>query len=273
MKTEDLSPTSTSAEFLKVVTALKRHLLYLREMGITILPSSLAQPSADPLSADRQGRGRGRARINEVLQQPVSQAEALHHRQMALQEIRNRIGDCHRCKLHTNRTHLVFGTGNPMADLVFVGEAPGEDEDLQGEPFVGKAGQLLNKMIQAMGLKREQVYIANIVKCRPPNNRNPEPDEIASCEPFLIEQLGVIKPSVICALGNFAAQTLLRTRVKISQLRGKFNDYQGIKVMPTFHPAYLLRNPQDKRLVWEDLQKVMAELKKIQQLARTGSSA
>jgi DNA polymerase len=154
----------------------------------------------------------------------------------------------------------VFGAGNPEADLVFVGEAPGEEEDLQGKPFVGKAGQLLTKMIQAMGLARDEVYIANIIKCRPPRNRNPMPDEIESCEPFLVAQLNAIRPRTICALGTFAAQTLLRTQEKISRLRGRFHDYHGIPVMPTYHPAYLLRNPEDKRLVWEDMQKIMEHL-------------
>jgi DNA polymerase len=157
----------------------------------------------------------------------------------------------------------VFGTGNPQAKLVFVGEAPGRDEDLQGEPFVGLAGQLLNKIIQAIQLGREQVYIGNIIKCRPPENRNPEPDEIMACEPFLIKQLQVIRPKLICALGAFAAQTLLKTEEKISSLRGKFHEYQGIPLMPTYHPAYLLRNPNRKREVWEDMKKIKREYDKL----------
>jgi DNA polymerase len=157
----------------------------------------------------------------------------------------------------------VFGTGNPQAKLVFVGEAPGRDEDLQGEPFVGLAGQLLNKIIQAIQLSREQVYIGNIIKCRPPENRNPEPDEIMACEPFLIKQLQVIRPKLICALGAFAAQTLLKTEEKISSLRGKFHEYQGIPLMPTYHPAYLLRNPNRKREVWEDMKKIKREYDKL----------
>lgn len=177
-----------------------------------------------------------------------------------LNAIRKELGDCTRCKLHSGRNNLVFGVGNPEAELVFVGEGPGRDEDLKGEPFVGKAGQLLTRIIEAMGLKRQDVYIANIIKCRPPNNRNPEPDEISTCEPFLKKQLEAIHPRVICALGTFAAQTLLKTDSKISQLRGKFHYYEGIKVMPTFHPAYLLRNPREKRKVWEDMQQVMVEL-------------
>lgn len=175
--------------------------------------------------------------------------------------LREDIGDCTRCKLHSSRTNLVFGEGNPQARLMFVGEAPGEEEDRLGRPFVGKAGQLLTKIIRAMGFERNEVYIANILKCRPPGNRNPEPDEIATCEPFLIKQAAIIHPMVICALGTFAAQTLLGTDRKISALRGRFHDYHGIKLMPTFHPAYLLRNPGEKRKVWEDMQLVMEVLK------------
>jgi DNA polymerase len=179
-----------------------------------------------------------------------------------LQEIRDEIGDCRRCKLCSTRKNIVFGTGSPNAALMFVGEAPGADEDTQGQPFVGRAGQLLTKMIQAMGLSREEVYIANIIKCRPPENRNPQPDEIASCRPFLLKQIEAIRPKIICALGTFSAQTLLETQQKISALRGKFHDYHGVKVLPTFHPAYLLRNPNEKKSVWEDLKKIMEELKK-----------
>ena len=178
-----------------------------------------------------------------------------------LSRVREDLGDCKRCKLHPTRTRIVFGVGNPEAELVFVGEAPGRDEDLQGEPFVGRAGQLLTKMISAMGYSRDRVYIANIIKCRPPENRNPEPDEIASCEPFLIRQLGAIRPKVICALGKFAAQTLLKTEEKISSLRGRWFVYQGIRILPTYHPAYLLRNPEEKRVVWEDLQKILTALR------------
>jgi DNA polymerase len=178
-----------------------------------------------------------------------------------LQALRDVIGDCQRCKLAPHRTNLVFGVGNPRADLVFVGEGPGRDEDEQGEPFVGRAGRLLTEIItKGMRLAREDVYIANVVKCRPPENRNPEPDEVASCEPFLLRQLDLIRPRVIVALGKFAVQTLLQTKAPISRLRGQWHDYRGIKLMPTFHPAYLLRNPGEKRLVWEDIKQVMAEL-------------
>lgn len=178
-----------------------------------------------------------------------------------LQELREAIGDCRRCKLWPGRTHLVFGVGNPQAKLMFIGEGPGRDEDLQGEPFVGRAGQLLTDIItKGMGLKREDVYIANVVKCRPPENRNPEPDEVASCEPFLKKQIDLVRPEIIIALGKFAVQTLLQTKAPITKLRGNWHSYHGIKLMPTFHPAYLLRNPGDKKLVWEDIKKVIKEM-------------
>ena len=175
----------------------------------------------------------------------------------ALAAVRADIGDCTRCKLHTlGRSQIVFGVGNPQADLMFVGEAPGADEDIQGVPFVGRAGQLLTKIIEAIDLKREDVYIANVIKCRPPQNRNPEPDEVEKCEPFLFKQIDIIKPKVIVALGKFGAQTLLRTLEPISRLRGRVFDYRGSKLIPTFHPAYLLRNPSSKREVWEDMKLV-----------------
>jgi DNA polymerase len=175
----------------------------------------------------------------------------------ALSATRADIGDCTRCKLHgLGRRQIVFGVGNPDADLMFVGEAPGADEDIQGVPFVGRAGQLLTKIIEAINLTRDDVYIANVIKCRPPQNRNPEPDEVATCEPFLFRQVDAIKPKVIVALGKFAAQTLLRTEDPISRLRGRLFDYRGAKLIPTFHPAYLLRNPSAKREVWEDMKLV-----------------
>ncbi len=180
----------------------------------------------------------------------------------ALASVRAHIGDCTRCKLHTlGRKQIVFGVGNPEADLMFVGEAPGGDEDIQGIPFVGRAGQLLTKIIEAIDLEREEVYIANVIKCRPPQNRNPEPDEVQTCEPFLFQQIDIIKPRVIVALGKFAAQALLRTDAPISRLRGRIFDYRGAKLIPTFHPAYLLRNPESKREVWEDMKLVRSLLK------------
>ena len=174
-----------------------------------------------------------------------------------LDQVRRELGDCQRCKLCTGRKNIVFGTGNPRAELVFVGEGPGENEDLQGVPFVGAAGDLLTKMIEAMGFRRDDIYICNVVKCRPPGNRNPEPDEIAACEPFLRAQLAAIQPKVVVALGKFAAQTLLRDSTPITRMRGAWRVYEGIQLMPTFHPAYLLRNPAEKRKAWEDLQAVM----------------
>jgi uracil-DNA glycosylase family 4 len=180
----------------------------------------------------------------------------------SLSAVRADIGDCTRCKLHAQgRRQIVFGVGNPEADLMFVGEAPGADEDIQGIPFVGRAGQLLTKIIEAINLKREDVYIANVIKCRPPGNRNPEQDEVDTCEPFLFQQIDIIKPKVIVALGTFAARTLLRTLDPISRLRGRVYDYRGARLIPTFHPAYLLRNPSAKREVWEDM-KVVRELLK-----------
>ncbi len=179
----------------------------------------------------------------------------------ALSAIRADIGDCTRCKLHTlGRKQVVFGVGNPQADLMFVGEAPGADEDVQGEPFVGRAGQLLTKIIEAIDLRRDDVYIANVIKCRPPQNRNPEQDEVETCEPFLFQQIDVIKPKVIVALGTFAARALLRTLDPISRLRGRVFAYRGAKLIPTFHPAYLLRNPSSKREVWEDMKLVRSLL-------------
>ena len=177
-----------------------------------------------------------------------------------LLRIREDLGECTRCKLHKHRHTIVFGDGNPKAELVFVGEGPGADEDAQGLPFVGRAGKLLTQMIEAMGLERKDVYICNVVKCRPPENRTPEDDEVSTCSPFLFRQLEVISPKVIVCLGAVAAKTLLRTNRGISQFRGQWLDYRGSKLMSTYHPAYLLRNPNAKGEVWKDLQKVMAVL-------------
>jgi DNA polymerase len=190
-------------------------------------------------------------------------AEVAGQPKLTLEVIREDLGDCTRCKLHPTRKNIVFGVGNPHANLMFIGEAPGFDEDQQGEPFVGKAGQLLTKMIIAMGLAREDVYIANILKCRPPQNRNPEPDEIEQCEPFLRKQIDAIAPRILVALGKFAAQTLLRSDAPISALRGHWKTYQGIPLMPTFHPAFLLRSPDKKREAWSDLQLVMGEMRRL----------
>jgi len=194
-----------------------------------------------------------------------------------LEDIRQVIGDCARCRLCEGRNNIVFGVGNPKAELLFVGEAPGRDEDLKGEPFVGRAGQLLTKIIEAMGFQRSEVYIANVVKCRPPENRNPAPDEIAACSPFLFKQIELIQPKVLVGLGTFAVQTLLATEDKITGLRGKLHRWpnavvqkilniqlplESIHFMPTYHPAFLLRNPNMKKPVWEDMKIVMQELGK-----------
>ncbi len=181
-----------------------------------------------------------------------------------LASIRTDIGDCTRCKLHAlGRKQIVFGTGSPQASLMFVGEAPGGDEDVQGIPFVGRAGQLLTKIIEAIDLRREDVYIANVIKCRPPENRNPEPDEVETCQPFLFRQIDAIGPRVIVTLGTFATRALLQTADPISKLRGRVFDYRGAKLIPTFHPAFLLRSPERKRDVWEDMKKARALLKEL----------
>lgn len=178
-----------------------------------------------------------------------------------LEDLRKQVVNCRQCALYKSRTNPVFGAGNPKAKLVFVGEAPGKEEDLKGLPFVGEAGQLLERIIEAMKLRRQDVYICNVLKCRPPENRSPLPAEIISCQDYLRQQLELIRPKVICCLGKFAAQTLLNEQA-ITKIRGTFHEYLGIKVMPTFHPAYLLRNPEAKALVWQDMQEIMAELKR-----------
>jgi DNA polymerase len=242
MRSDTLSPCKDQkpdlAELREMVIGLRHYLEDERNLGLEGWPRVSSPSGAESFSAPATGHS-------------LTPAE--------LPAVRAELGDCRRCKLHPHRTQIVFGTGNPQAKLVFIGEAPGRDEDLQGEPFVGQAGQLLTKIIQAIQLRREEVYIANIIKCRPPQNRNPEPDEIAACEPFLIKQLHVIRPRIICALGTFAAQTLLKTEEKISSLRGNFHEYQGILLMPTYHPAFLLRNPGRKREVWEDMKKIKKE--------------
>jgi uracil-DNA glycosylase family 4 len=229
-------------------TQLAEHLKFAAELGVT----------GTRRDAAWRTRGRG-VPAEQPAPQPVVFSKSPAD---ALAAIRADIGDCTRCKLHTlGRTQVVFGVGNPNADLMFVGEAPGGDEDIQGMPFVGRAGQLLTKIIEAIGLTRDDVYIANVIKCRPPQNRNPEPDEVETCEPFLFRQIDTIQPKVIVALGKFAAQALLRTDAPISRLRGRVFDYRGAKLIPTFHPAYLLRNPSSKREVWEDMKVARGLLK------------
>jgi uracil-DNA glycosylase len=250
-----MGDVSSQARIAEVATALRTYVEHQRELGEAGFPCT---PSVPPPAA--------RPPVREPAPPTAAPAVdmfAAHELRAAgsLDALRAHIGDCRRCKLAPHRTQLVFGVGNPRARLVFVGEAPGRDEDIRGEPFVGRAGQLLTEIItKGMKLRREDVYIANVIKCRPPDNRNPEPDEVASCEPFLLRQLEIIAPEVIVALGKFAAQSLLRTTAPIGQLRGRWYDYHGIRLMVTFHPAYLLRNPADKRVVWEDIQKVMRVL-------------
>lgn len=248
---------NTSEEIRTIAKEMSARLRWYQEMGIDVWRQDAASKPVDRCSDEIPEKN-----VEPIPDAFTSGTDPLPEPTPApkLSDIREEMGDCQRCKLAPTRTHLVFGTGNPDAELLFIGEGPGRDEDLQGEPFVGRAGQLLTKMIGAMGLSREKVYIANIIKCRPPHNRNPEEDEIAACRPFLEKQIAAIQPKVICALGTFAAQTLLETTTTISRLRGRFHDLHGTKVLPTFHPAYLLRNPAEKRRVWEDLQKIMAEL-------------
>jgi len=235
-------------ELLALVSALKSHV-------------AAETDSCIPVSRLRlKGTGPSRQEgltATDAAEAPTGTAAAGRRGASGLDGVRRELGDCARCPLHRSRKHLVFGEGSARARLVFVGEAPGEEEDRQGRPFVGRAGQLLTKIINAMGLEREEVYICNILKCRPPGNRNPQEDEIAACEPFLVKQIEAIDPEIICALGTFAAKTLLRTEAPISAIRGRFHDYHGRRLMPTYHPAYLLRNPDAKKLVWEDVQKIM----------------
>jgi DNA polymerase len=266
-------------EILALVRSVKERLGAQERGGVAGLPKG--KPAARVHASDvhapsdvhateaekrppKAGSGRGSA---EPVARPSSEASApprpAGSGAAALKIARDELGDCQRCKLAGKRTNIVWGVGNPEAPLVFVGEGPGAEEDRTGEPFVGAAGQLLTRMIQAMGFARDDVYICNVVKCRPPGNRNPEPDEIAACEPFLVRQLGAIGPRMIVTLGKFAAQTLLKSDAAISALRGRFHRYQGITLMPTFHPAYLLRNPSAKREVWADLQQVMSELDRL----------
>lgn len=222
------------SELYRVVNMLKVKLNILQESGMTYL--SNAAVKIEKISDNK---------------------DSISH---PLDELKKTLSNCQKCKLSQCRTNIVFGSGSKEARLVFVGEAPGRDEDLSGEPFVGRAGQLLTKMIEAMGITRNDVYICNVVKCRPPENRDPEADEIAACEPFLKQQLADIKPDIIVGLGRYACQTLLQSKTPMSQIRGIWHHYEGIHFMPTFHPAYLLRNPPAKKEVWQDLQQVMAKL-------------
>ena len=261
--------------------SVRDYLNQLAEEGLTGLPRSAsvgpaeaaaaasARPSKTPNFAPvgeppaRDGTAPDARAESTAIARPAPAGELLScypglEKTASLDELSAFIGDCKRCKLAPLRTHLVFGAGNPNSDLMFVGEAPGADEDARGEPFVGRAGQLLTDIIErGMGLKRSDVYICNVIKCLPPDNRNPEPDEVAACEPFLMHQIDLVRPRAIVALGTFAVQALLKVKTPISRLRGNWHELRGIKLMPTFHPAYLLRSPGEKRVVWHDIQEVM----------------
>jgi uracil-DNA glycosylase family 4 len=235
---------------------IAEHLKFFGELGV-------AGYRKDAVWASRQESGEESKESRESrVQRLESRVESPESNVLeSLEAIREDIGECVRCKLCAlGRKQIVFGVGNPNANLMFVGEAPGRDEDIQGIPFVGRAGQKLTQIIEAIGLKREDVYIANVIKCRPPENRNPEPDEVEQCEPFLFRQDDTIKPKVIVALGTFAAKSLLKSNESISRLRGRVFEYRGAKLVPTFHPAFLLRNPSCRREVWEDMKKVRALL-------------
>jgi uracil-DNA glycosylase len=238
------------------------HLKLYNDLGVRWMqPRPIRKPAAVPgpmpsagVRKDSGGEGSCKHMAHASMFDQVPGSEE------TLDAIRADLGDCRRCKLAPTRKNIVFGSGNPAADLMFVGEAPGADEDDQGLPFVGRAGQLLTKIIESIGMRRESVFICNILKCRPPGNRNPESDEIAACESFLFRQIASVKPTVICALGAFGAQTLLKTTESIGRLRGGLIDYRGAKLIATFHPAYLLRNPSEKRKVWEDMRVISGYL-------------
>ncbi len=250
--------------------ALAEWVAYLRDIGVrdlSVAPPAAPEPPAVPPAASAASSP---SRTSETLASRSGELFTLTGPSATeagdplerLREIREEIGDCKRCKLHAGRTHIVFGVGDPRAKLMFVGEGPGADEDARGEPFVGRAGKKLDEMIRSIGLERQEVYIANVVKCRPPENRTPEPDEVGTCTRFLFAQIEAIRPRVIVALGAPAAKTLLGTRAGITQIRGTWGSFRGIPVMPTFHPAYLLRayTPENRRTVWEDLKAARAKM-------------
>lgn len=228
-------PERLISELREAIAAGRSQFEYLRDLGFDEVPA-----------AERRGTT-ALAKGDQIVE--------------SLEAIRAELGDCCHCGLNKGRQKVVFGVGNPNARLVLVGEAPGREEDEKGEPFVGEAGRLLDRILFAMGLSRDEVYICNVLKCRPPNNRDPEPEEVAACEPFLIRQLAAIQPELIVALGRFAIQTLLQTKVPISKVRGTWQQYHGIPLMPTYHPAYLLRSPNGKREVWADMKLVMERLR------------
>jgi uracil-DNA glycosylase family 4 len=258
-------PLDRQTQLPELVRDLQSHLTWIRETDPSDLPRRPPAVAGPSLRASAPPRPA--APVPPAAEPPKSAsptvpgpASAGMPSGVSLQLIRDDIGECTRCRLHEGRTHIVFGVGNPRAEVCFVGEGPGADEDAQGEPFVGRAGQLLNKMIEAMGFRRQEFYICNVVKCRPPNNRAPEPDEMETCSPFLRAQLRAIQPKVIVVLGKTAVQALLNDKSPITRLRGRWREYEGIALMPTFHPAYLLRSPGEKAKAWEDLKAVVKRL-------------
>lgn len=252
--------TDIRKEFLDIVADIRTHLEYRRALGLRTVETMHGKPASRlPRHEPAPDAKAPLAAAPAISPQPPAEASA--GPQETLEAVRTDIGDCARCKLHKGRTNIVFGEGNPAAVLVFVGEGPGFEEDQQGRPFVGAAGQLLTDIIvKGMKLERESVYICNIVKCRPPGNRNPEPDEVEACIGFVKRQIAAINPRVIVTLGNVPTQNLLMTKQGITKLRGVWQEYQGIPVMPTFHPSYLLRSPGEKKKVWEDIKMVMEKL-------------
>ena len=274
-------------ELTTLVSAIREHLQWRRRHGVGWVsqapsprwgktpPPAAEAPAAAPIRVREPARPDPTPASSPpweppMREEPVQPAESLQQREPTpakpaggLQKVRQDLGDCKRCRLWRERTNIVFGQGAQEAGLMFIGEAPGREEDLRAEAFVGAAGQLLTRMIKAMGLERDEVYIANIIKCRPPRNRDPAPDEIAACEVFLKQQIDAINPGVIVTLGAFAARTLLQRETGISRLRGRLHSYHGVPLMPTFHPAYLLRNPEAKRPTWNDLQMVIAEMDRL----------
>lgn len=238
----------------EIIGELKKAMRFYSELGFEYLPVKI-ENIANLFNEEKRLNKQETAVLTRV-----KPSDSIQHKSEALKLLRDEIGDCRRCKLWKHRKNIVFGEGSSGAALMFIGEGPGREEDIHARPFVGDAGKLLTKMIIKMGMKREGVYIANIVKCRPPSNRNPEEDEIAACRPFVEKQVEIINPDVIMSLGRISSNALTGANIPISRLRGNFFDYRGIPLMPTFHPAYLMRNPKDKWLTWDDVQKVLAKL-------------
>lgn len=253
-----MTPESTAAELFDLLEQTKEHLTYFHELGVTgVEPVLVSQAiESQPTNAGAMSSLPSQRQPSDSLFDSTKPVELLTQSSETLEQIWAELKDCTRCPLYEGRTHVVNTEGNPRARLMFVGEAPGADEDAQARPFVGRAGQLLTKIIEAIGFKREDVLIGNVNRCRPPANRAPMPDEAATCKPFLLREIAAVQPDVIVVLGNTAMKNLLDTKTGITRLRGEFQDFKGIKVMPTFHPAYLLRDPSKKRETWEDLKKV-----------------